>query len=123
MTENFWGLHSLFDCVDCNKEKISSYDNIMEFTRTLVDAIDMKAYGEPMLERFCMDDPDRGGYSLAQMIETSLIDGHFVEAKGEAYISVNSCKDYNPEVVRHVIGKYFNPSIVYVQTLHRRSGE
>ncbi len=124
MTEtvvDYWGKHGLFDCAGCNEEAISNGDHIIAFSKALVEAIDMKAYGEPLLERFALHDPSRGGYTLVQLIETSLIDGHFVEGKGEAYISVHSCKYYDESIVRRTIHEYFGAATITEQIVLRRT--
>lgn len=103
----FWGKHFLLDCFGCNKERITSKENIAAFTKTLVERIDMKAYGDPQIEHFATHDPSKGGYTLCQMIETSLIDGHFVDETGDAYISVHSCKEFEPVTVIETVREFF----------------
>ena len=74
-TQTF-GLELTIDLFDCDKEIIDSKEKILEFNEKLCDLIDMKRYGKPFIERFA-DGTDAEGYSLAQMIETSLVSGHF----------------------------------------------
>ena len=50
---------------------------LKEFTKILVDGIDMKAYSEPILEHFATHEEKASGFSLVQLIETS-VTGHFV---------------------------------------------
>lgn len=109
MTE-YWGKHLLLDCKSCDKELIKSEENLKAFLLTLVNKIDMVAYGEPILAHFATHDPSKGGYTICQMIETSLIDGHFVDKSGDAYISVHSCKDFIIDDVIEVIKQFFNPN-------------
>jgi S-adenosylmethionine/arginine decarboxylase-like enzyme len=117
---NYWGKHLLIDCYDCDKSKISSRDVIDAFIKDLVIKIDMKAYGEPIIEHFATHDPSKGGYTACQMIETSLIDGHFVDETGAAYISVHSCKDFDNETVLAVIKDHFNPGEMVSNTVLRK---
>lgn len=118
---DYWGKHGLFDCAGCREEAIANGEHIAAFSKKLVEVIQMKAFGEPILERFAMDDPSRGGYTLVQLIETSLIDGHFVEGKGEAYISVHSCKDFDEAVVRRTIHEFFDAATITQQIVLRRT--
>ena len=67
-----WGLLTSVDLHDCDPEKIRDGDYIRKFSVDLCDHIDMKRYGEPIVVRFGAD-PRVQGYSLAQLIETSLI--------------------------------------------------
>lgn len=104
-----WGWHLSLDVGGCNKEKITSKDNIVTFCKELVKAIDMKAYGEPEAVHFAEHDASKAGFTLTQLIETSNICAHFVDATGEMYLDVFSCKEFNPETVLDVVGKYFEP--------------
>ncbi len=117
----YWGYHLILDCQGCNRSEIASKDNLSAFVKTLVVEIDMKAYGEPVLEHFATHDADKAGYSLVQLIETSSITGHFVEKNGDAYIDVFSCKPFSIETVKSVVTKYFHPQKVKVHYLTRQA--
>lgn len=101
-----WGKHFIADCALCN-QYIEDPEMIKEFAQTLVQKIDMKAYGEPQIVKF--GSGDKEGYTLIQLIETSNITAHFCDSTQEAYIDVFSCKDFDPQVVEEVIRDYFNP--------------
>ena len=103
-----FGFHMLVDCQAGSM--IDSKANIVAFVKELVNAIDMVAYGETWCERFATHDPEKGGYSMFQMIETSNISGHFVDSNGNFYLDVFSCKPFDEEVVEKTIKKYFKPS-------------
>ena len=45
----YWGYHLIVDASDCIPEAIRSSKTIKEFTKELVDKIDMVAYGAPKL--------------------------------------------------------------------------
>lgn len=121
MESKFWGKHLLLDCGNCDHDLIKSEENLKAFLLTLVNKIDMKAYGKPMLAHFATHDPSKGGYTICQMIETSLIDGHFVDATGDAYISVHSCKDFDPEDVKAVVQQFFNPKSIKEHVIYRQA--
>lgn len=82
---SYWGYHLILDCKGCDKEKIANGDHIRAFVAHLVKAIEMKAYGQPILEHFATHDPEKGGYTMLQMIETSAITDHFVDHDGDTY--------------------------------------
>ena len=105
----YWGYHLILDCKNCDLDKIKNGDTIRTFTKTLVERIDMKAFGEPMVEHFATHDPAAGGYSLVQLIETSSITGHFVDENGDAYIDIFSCKTFDIETAKEVVKEFFNP--------------
>lgn len=114
-----WGYHMSVDLAGCPRELITSKDNIIAFVKELVERIDMKAYGEPECVHFAEHDPSKAGYTLTQLIETSNICGHFVDATGEAYIDVFSCKPFDPTVVLEVAGDYFQPVLAEVSFRER----
>jgi len=119
---SYWGYHAMFDCANCDIDKITSGENIGAFIKELVSAIDMVAYGEPMLEHFATHDPEKAGYSFCQMIETSNLTGHFVDKNGDAYIDIFSCKPYDTHVAQEVIGKYFQPKKIRLNYVTRQAG-
>lgn len=114
-----WGYHAMFDCTACDKALVTDRYNIYDFIKELVPAIDMVAFGEPMIEHFATHDPDKAGFSFVQMIETSSITGHLVDKNGDAYIDIFSCKDVNVEVAQRVIDSYFKPERIRVNFITR----
>lgn len=118
---SYWGYHAMFDCAGCN-QNIQSASKLKEFLKQLVIDIDMKAYGEPLMEHFATHDPEKAGYSFCQLIETSSITGHLVDKNGHAYIDIFSCKEYDVKVAENVIRKYFNPEKVRVNFVTRQAG-
>lgn len=101
-----WGLLTSIDLRKCDPAKIASKEVITQFSIDLCKYIDMKRFGEPIVVRFGAD-PRVQGYSLAQLIETSLISGHFAENSARAFIDVFSCKEYPPKKVADYCAKYF----------------
>ena len=41
----YWGYHAMFDCGACDKDLIASKENVYNFIKELVPAIDMVAFG------------------------------------------------------------------------------
>jgi S-adenosylmethionine/arginine decarboxylase-like enzyme len=122
MYNKFWGYHLMLDCSGCKVEGgIGSRDAIYNFIKELVDAIDMEAHGEPIIEYLLPGDPKQG-YSLLQLITTSNICGHFMDQpdqNGTAYFDVFSCKVYNQQTVIDVVNKYFEPKKMRVNFITR----
>jgi S-adenosylmethionine decarboxylase len=114
-----WGYHALFDCQSCPIERITSEENIREFIKDIVSAIDMKSYGEPMIAHFATHDADAAGYSFCQMIETSNITGHFSDKTGDCYIDIFSCKEYDTDVAIGTIENFFRPEEVKMRYFER----
>ena len=87
----------------------------------LVDGIEMKAYGKPIIEHFATHDSDKAGFSLVQLIETSSITGHFVDKNGDFYLDVFSCKEYDIQKVIKFVNNYFEPKSIKDTYLLRQS--
>ncbi len=117
----YWGYHLILDCKGCSKESVTSKENLAVFVKTLVTAIDMKAYGEPVIEHFATHEPCATGFSLVQLIETSAITGHFVDITGDAYIDIFSCKPFDIEVAKKVINHFFTPQKIKTTYLTRQA--
>ena len=105
-----WGQHLILDFAGCPREKLASKDNLNRWIKELVEAIDMTAYGEPIIEHFATHSHDAAGFTLMQMIETSNICAHFAENLGQAYIDIFSCKAFDDAIAQKVCAKYFLPS-------------
>jgi S-adenosylmethionine/arginine decarboxylase-like enzyme len=116
---DYWGYHLLIDIKECTPESIRSEDNFKAFLKTLIERIDMIAYGEPILKHFATHDPLKAGYSIVQLIETSNITGHFVDLNGDGYIDVFSCKPFDAQDVLDVIQEYFSPRSMKHQSITR----
>jgi S-adenosylmethionine/arginine decarboxylase-like enzyme len=117
----YFGYHLMLDCGGCKIEDgIASKDAIYNFIKELVDAIDMEAHGEPIIEYLLPGDPKQG-YSLMQLITTSNICGHFMELDGTAYFDVFSCKEYDTQTVITLVNKYFEPQTMRVNFITRHA--
>ncbi len=119
--EEYWGYHLILDCKSCDKEKVTNRDVIYRFIKTLVAEIDMKAFKEPQIEHFATHNKDAAGYSFVQLIETSAITGHLVDANGDAYIDIFSCKTYSIETAKEVVKRFFVPKQMKVIYLTRQA--
>lgn len=104
-----WGWHLLIDCKDCDPCAVTDPRHIKNFVKDLVKAIDMVPYGDTVVKHFAEHDPEKAGYSMTQLIETSLISAHFVDISGDAYIDVFSCKEFDVQTVCNLVIEYFDP--------------
>lgn len=120
MTE-YWGYHLILDCRAGNIAKITSRDVIESFIKELVRRIGMKAYGNPTIQHFAEHDILKAGYSLVQLIETSSITGHFVDANGDFYIDIFSCKPYDIKLASEIVEKFFSPTHIRITYLTRQA--
>ena len=114
-----WGQHLVLDFNGCPKELLADKENILDWSKELVQAIDMVAYGEPIIEHFATHSHEAAGYTLLQMIETSNIAAHFAENIGQVYIDIFSCKAFDVEVALGICKKYFKPTEANMHNLDR----
>lgn len=106
---NAWGIASSIDIYECNPETIRDADAIRRFVVELCDLIEMKRFGETQVVHFG-EDEKVAGYSMVQLIETSLISAHFANLTNAVYLDVFSCKPYLPEMVQDFAEKFFEGS-------------
>jgi len=93
--KNPWGLAVSIDLKNCDLEKMEDADYIKNFVRELCSLIGMKRYGETTVVNFG-ENERVAGFSVTQLIETSLISAHFANASKAIYLDVFSCKEYPP---------------------------
>jgi len=101
-----WGISASVDVYDCNPSKIRDAAYIKQFVVDLCKLIDMKRFGDTQVVHFG-DNDKVAGYSMVQLIETSLISGHFANLSNNVYLDIFSCKYYDPEVVKQFVQDYF----------------
>ena len=116
---NMWGQHLILDLSGCNVAKISDGPNILQWVKELVPAIDMVAYGEPILEHFATQKEATAGYSLIQLIETSNIAAHFAEKLGQVYIDIFSCKEFDEKTAINLCERFFEPKNINIKNFER----
>ena len=86
--------------------------------KKLCDLIKMKRFGECQVVRFGVDERVQG-YSMVQLIETSLISGHFANLTNAAYIDIFSCKPYDPEEVARFTQAFFEAESCQMHVIER----
>ena len=101
-----WGVLTSVDIYEADHELMQNAEEIERFVYELCDLIDMKRFGEYRIIHF-ENDKKVEGFSMTQMIETSLISGHFVNASSRIYIDVFSCKFYDPRQVAEFATSFF----------------
>jgi S-adenosylmethionine/arginine decarboxylase-like enzyme len=104
--QEVWGIASSIDIYNCDPELIRSADAIRRFVVELCELIDMKRFGDTQVVHFG-EEERVAGYSMVQLIETSLISAHFANLTNTTYLDVFSCKTYDPEIVQGFSQAYF----------------
>jgi S-adenosylmethionine/arginine decarboxylase-like enzyme len=100
-----WGLLAAIDLHDCERELLEDPDRIRAFVTALVDAIEMRAHGPVLLERF--GDGELEGWSAMQFIETSSITLHADEFGGRCFVDVFSCRSFDAQRASDVAVAHF----------------
>lgn len=101
-----WGILASIDLHACNPQTIRDGEKIKEFVYELCERIKVKRFGECTVVDFG-EDPRVSGYSMVQLIETSLISGHFANQTNTVYLDAFSCKYFNPKVVAEYAKEFF----------------
>ncbi|MFT3893248.1 MAG: S-adenosylmethionine decarboxylase [Anaerolineales bacterium] len=115
----YWGVSTAIDLYDCDLDLMNNAEAIREFVRILCDRIKMRRYGETQVV-FFGDEPRVQGYSMTQLIETSLISAHFANASRAIYLDVFSCAPYDPEDAAQFAMEYFKASRYNIHVVNRK---
>lgn len=115
----YWGVSSAIDLYDCNLDLMNDAEAIREFVKILCDRIKMRRYGETQVV-FFGDEPRVQGYSMTQLIETSLISAHFANASRAIYLDVFSCAPYDPKDAAQFAADYFKASHYNINVVNRK---
>jgi len=114
-----WGILTSVDLHSCNSEFIRDAEKIKSFVSQLCDLIKVKKFRECIVVHFG-DKEEIQGFSMAQLIESSLISGHFANKINNAYIDIFSCKYNNPEKVAKFCKKFFQAKDYKLNYLFRK---
>ncbi|MCG8687226.1 MAG: adenosylmethionine decarboxylase [Desulfobacterales bacterium] len=114
-----WGVLTSVDLYDCDPDNIRDADYIKEFVVKLCEKIEMKRFGDCQVVHFG-EDEKVAGFSMTQLIETSLISGHFANATNTAYLDIFSCKYYEPRDVAEFARSFFKGAHYKMQVALRQ---
>ena len=117
MQDDF-GKQASIDLYECN-DKIKNAEEIKRFVKELCKLIDMNRFGDTIVVHFGKDKKAEG-FSMIQLIDTSLISGHFSNLKKSAYIDVFSCKDFDEEKVAEFAKEFFGADEYELNVLIRK---
>jgi S-adenosylmethionine/arginine decarboxylase-like enzyme len=113
-----WGVSSCIDLYECDLDLMQDEAAIKRFVRELCDLIKMRRFGETLVVRFG-DDPRVTGFSMTQLIETSLISAHFADNSQAIYLDVFSCAPYDPDEAASFAARFFQAQRHRVQIVKR----
>jgi len=113
-----WGISTSVDLHDCDPLAIRSRELITRYVTELCELIGMRRFGECQIVHF--GEGRVAGFSMLQLIETSLISGHFANDSNAAYLDIFSCKPYDPAVVEAFSRQFFRASKAVTHTTPRR---
>lgn len=115
---NCWGILSSLDVKNCKPELVRSAEAIKNYVLELCDLIQMRRFQDTMIVNFG-EDERVAGYSMVQLIETSLISGHFANLTNQVFIDIFSCKIYDPYKAAEFTKRFFGGSDVAVKICFR----
>ena len=116
---NCWGVSSCIDLYDCELHLMQDAAAIKRFVAELCELIKMRRFGETQVVHFG-DDPRVTGFSMTQLIETSLVSAHFADNSKAIYLDVFSCAPYNPDEAASFAAQFFSAQHHKVQVIERR---
>src|SRR5690349_5101304 len=116
--ETPWGFHTCIDLYKCDPIIIRDENKIKHYVKELCHLIDMNRFGECLVVHFG-EDEKVAGYSMVQLIETSLISGHFANFSNNVYLDIFSCKPYNSERAVNFTKQFFQANGVKVNYFFR----
>jgi S-adenosylmethionine/arginine decarboxylase-like enzyme len=113
-----WGLLATADLQDCDTVAIRDERYIRLFVEELCRGIGMRTFGPCQIVHFG-GNTKVAGYSMVQLIDTSLVSGHFVDSSNAAYLDVFSCRYFNASVLRSLAEDWFLPKHVTMHEMLR----
>ena len=118
MKKKPWGISISVDIYGCDKNKIRDKESIRAFVAQLCSLIKVKPFG-PCTVVYFGEKEKIAGYSMTQLIETSLISAHFANATNTVYLDVFSCKAFDPVIVTAFAKTWFKGTKIKTPTKER----
>lgn len=106
LKEDPWGMSACVDLKKCNPRTMRDASKIKIFVDQLCKLLKVKKFGKTIVVNFGQK-TRIAGFSMTQLIETSLISGHFANQSNAIYLDVFSCKQYEPFKTAEFSKKFF----------------
>jgi S-adenosylmethionine decarboxylase len=119
MENELWGLSASIDLYKCDGSIIRDGEKIKEFVKELCSKLGLKRFGETVVVNFGGNEKVEG-FSMTQLIDTSLISGHFANKTNNAYIDVFSCKLFDPKEAAEFSKEFFKAEDYNLNVIERR---
>jgi S-adenosylmethionine/arginine decarboxylase-like enzyme len=117
-----WGYHVSLDCSGCNPVSMQNELLVRAWIGHLVDSIGMTPVGAPIVLYTAGDQADKAGFTVIQVIVTSSITAHFVDAAGHIYLDVFSCQEFSTDTVQASVRNAFGCDHMRVHSFTRSAG-
>ena len=118
-----WGLSTAIDLYGCPKESLTdpNASRLLEgFFPALCKKINMQQHGPPVIDKF--GEEALHGWSGMQFIETSSVTVHLDDKRGEAYVDIFSCKEFDDKKAVEFCRKYWGGQYGSYLTAERGNG-
>lgn len=113
-----WGQSVIIDLYKCDPYIIRNSQKIINYVEKLCNLLELKKFGETKVVDF--GEGRVKGYSMIQLITTSLISGHFANESNNAYIDIFSCKQFQKEKASEFSKIYFKAKEINVKETYRK---
>lgn len=117
-SRRFWGRWSGLDLCGCDPAVLADREAIERYIIRLCELLEFKRFGDPTIVRFGVR-PEIAGYSFTQLIETSLVSGHLVDASRCGFIDIFSCSAYSVDAAQRYTREYFSARQCIVHFIDR----
>ena len=113
-----WGLLLCVDLKNCHPGFIRDAQKIQDFVDQLCQLLKLKKFGQTQIVHFGKD-PKVNGFSMTQLIETSLISGHFANHTNCAYLDIFSCQLFDPKKAGKFCQDFFEAKSMRIKITFR----
>lgn len=114
-----WGLATAIDLHDCDPDLLKNAEAIKDYAGKLCALIEAKPWGPCHVQHFGVN-PDVAGYSMMQLVETSLVSGHFANKTNRIFLDIFSCKYYDAIKAIEFSKEFFRAKDVSFRCLIRK---
>lgn len=113
-----WGQFTCIDLHNCKPEITTDTEQVATFNEEICSHISAARYGDPILKDYG-DNEETRGITFAQLIETSLVQGHFINGSRKAFVDLFSCKQFDSRNAAKYAADFFGAESYSTATVLR----
>ncbi len=106
-----WGFHGMFDCDNCDLDKLQNKENIQQWVQEIVTSLGWQQVGILSIDSNGDAVNATSGYILYQSFNKGTISAHVSDINKQIYVDIFSYTEFAPNIIDASLVKYFGDAV------------